>query len=52
MAAKTTQPKLLAGGNPQVANSYLDIHEHDPINETQLAAWVLQASRLPGWGKY
>jgi hypothetical protein len=29
---------------------YLDIHEDDPIDEPQLAAWVKQASRLPGWG--
>ena len=27
---------------------YLDIHEDDQIDEAQLAAWVKQASRLPG----
>jgi hypothetical protein len=27
---------------------YLDIHEDDALDETQLAAWVRQASRLPG----
>ena len=27
---------------------YLDIHEHDELNEAQFAAWVKQASRLPG----
>src|SRR5260370_3389783 len=27
---------------------YLDIHEDDQLDETQLAAWVKQASRLPG----
>ena len=27
---------------------YLDIHEHDPFDEAQLAAWVKQASQLPG----
>lgn len=27
---------------------YLDIHEADEIDEAQLAAWVKQASRLPG----
>jgi hypothetical protein len=27
---------------------YLDIHEDDPFDETQLAAWVKQASQLPG----
>jgi len=27
---------------------YLDIHEDEALDETQLAAWVRQASRLPG----
>jgi hypothetical protein len=27
---------------------YLDIHEDDALDEAQLAAWVKQASRLPG----
>lgn len=27
---------------------YLDIREHDQLDEAQLAAWVEQASRLPG----
>jgi hypothetical protein len=27
---------------------YLDIHEHDQLDEAQLAAWVKQASQLPG----
>ena len=27
---------------------YLDIHEHDRLDEAQLAAWIKQASRLPG----
>ena len=27
---------------------YLDIREDDPLDEEQLAAWVTQASRLPG----
>jgi hypothetical protein len=27
---------------------YLDIHEHAELDEAQLAAWVKQASRLPG----
>jgi hypothetical protein len=30
---------------------YLDVREHDSLDEAQLAAWVKQASRLPGWGK-
>jgi len=28
---------------------YLDLHEDDQIDEAQLAAWLKQASRLPGW---
>ena len=27
---------------------YLDIHEHEPLDET-LARWIQQASELPGW---
>jgi hypothetical protein len=27
---------------------YLDIHEDDPLDETQLASWLKQASQLPG----
>jgi hypothetical protein len=30
---------------------YLDIHEHDKLNEAQFAGWVKQASLLPGWGQ-
>ena len=28
---------------------YLDIHEDDQLDEAQFAAWVTQASQLPGW---
>jgi hypothetical protein len=28
---------------------YLDLHEHDPIDEQLLASWIRQASSLPGW---
>jgi len=30
---------------------YLDIHEDDQLDEAQLADWMKQASRLPGWSK-
>jgi len=30
---------------------YLNIYEDDPFDEQQFAAWVKQASQLPGWGK-
>jgi hypothetical protein len=29
---------------------WIDVHEDD-FNETQLAKWIKQASKLPGWGK-
>ena len=29
---------------------YLNIYEDKPFDEAQFAAWVKQASRLPGWG--
>jgi hypothetical protein len=28
---------------------YLDIREHDAIDEAQLASWIRQAAALPGW---
>lgn len=28
---------------------YLDIREDEPLDEAQFAAWVKQASKLPGW---
>jgi hypothetical protein len=30
---------------------YLNIYEDDKFDEEQFAAWVWQASQLPGWGK-
>jgi hypothetical protein len=30
---------------------YLNIYEDGQFDEQQFAAWVKQASRLPGWGK-
>jgi hypothetical protein len=36
------------GASKQKDVRYLDIHEGEPIDEAQLAAWVTQASRLPG----
>jgi hypothetical protein len=38
------------GESKQKDVRYLDIHEDDSIDEARLAAWVKQASRLPGWG--
>jgi hypothetical protein len=28
---------------------YLDIHEHDRLDEAQMATWIRQAAALPGW---
>ena len=38
------------GGTPKSGETrWIDIHEED-LDEAQLAAWVKQASKLPGWG--
>ena len=39
---------LPPGTSKQKDVRYLDIHEHDQLDEAQLAAWVKQASKLPG----
>ena len=36
------------GKSKQKDVRYLDIHEDDELDEAQLAAWVKQASKLPG----
>lgn len=36
------------GASKSPETRYLDIREHDPIDEVQLTAWVKQASLLPG----
>jgi hypothetical protein len=28
---------------------YLDIRENEPLDEKQMAAWLRQASAMPGW---
>jgi hypothetical protein len=39
---------LPPGESKQKEVRYLDIHEDDPLDETQFANWVKQASQLPG----
>jgi hypothetical protein len=39
---------LPPGESKQKDVRYLDIREDDPLDEAQLAAWVKQASQLPG----
>jgi len=38
-----------AGTGTNQETRYLDIHEHDALDEAQLASWVKQAAALPGW---
>jgi hypothetical protein len=39
---------LPPGASKQEDVRYLDIYEDDPVDEAQFAAWVKQASKLPG----
>ena len=39
-----------SGESKQKEVRHLDIHEDDQLDEAQLAAWVKQASQLPGEG--
>jgi hypothetical protein len=44
-----TQPTPLPPGESKSKDArYLDVHEDDQLDEAQLAAWVKQASLLPG----
>jgi hypothetical protein len=47
----TSLRPLPSGESKHKEARYLDIHENDQLDEAQLAAWVKQASQLPGWGK-
>ncbi|MBX3503249.1 MAG: DUF1801 domain-containing protein [Alphaproteobacteria bacterium] len=40
---------LPPGESRQKEVRYLDIRESDTLDEAQFAAWVKQASRIPGW---
>jgi hypothetical protein len=40
---------LPPGASSSDAVRYLDIYENDEIDEKQLAAWIKQAAKLPGW---
>ncbi len=39
---------LPPGGSKSKDTRYLDIHEHDALDEARVADWVKQASELPG----
>jgi hypothetical protein len=45
----TSLRPLPPGESKQEDVRYLDIHEHDPLDEAQFTGWVRQASKLPGW---
>jgi hypothetical protein len=40
---------LPPGASKQKEVRYLDVHEDDELDETQLARWIAQASAIPGW---
>ena len=45
----TSLQPLPPGASKSGDTRYLDIREADVLDESQFAAWVKQASRLPGW---
>lgn len=45
----TSLQPLPPGSSKTPETRYLDIHEHDPIDERQLADWIRQAAAIPGW---
>lgn len=45
----TSLQPLPPGASQSGDTRYLDIREADVLDESQFAAWVKQASRLPGW---
>ena len=48
--AGTSLKPVPPGGTPKSKEArWLDIHEDDELDEKQMAAWVKQAAKLPGW---
>ena len=45
----TSLEPLPPGKSTQKDIRYIDIHEDDELDEAQMASWVKQAARLPGW---
>jgi hypothetical protein len=45
----TSLEPLPPGPSKVKGTRYLDIHEHDKLDEAQLASWVKQAAALPGF---
>ncbi len=48
----TSLEPLPSGTSKVKGVRYLDIHEDDPLDEKQLARWVKQAAKLPGWSSH
>ena len=42
---------LPPGVSTQKEVRYLDIHQHELLDEKQIVSWIRQAAALPGWGK-
>jgi hypothetical protein len=40
---------LPPGESKQKDVRYLDVHEHDRLDEPRVAHWIRQASEIPGW---
>jgi hypothetical protein len=41
---------LPPGGTPRSGDArWIDIHEDEPLDETQFVSWVKQAAAIPGW---
>jgi hypothetical protein len=48
--AGTSLRPVPPGGTPKSKEArWIDIHEDEELNEAQMAAWVKQAAKLPGW---
>ena len=45
----TSLRPLPPGASKSGDTRYLDIHQSDELDEAQLARWVKQAAKLPGW---
>ncbi|HEX5051522.1 MAG TPA: DUF1801 domain-containing protein, partial [Planctomycetota bacterium] len=45
----TSLSPLPPGGSKHKEVRYLDVHEHDGLDEALLATWIRQAAALPGW---
>jgi hypothetical protein len=45
----TSLRPLPPGESKQKEARYLDIYQHDQLDEELVASWIKQASKLPGW---